>query len=661
MKKKIFIVAAIFFSSQLFAQKDSVVINEEFPTTSVELLRVIVTANKYPQKQSQTGKTVTVISQQIIERSKGRTISELLDQQAGVTVVGAGNNLGTNQDIYLRGAAVGKTLILVDGVPFYDASSITTAFDLNTINLENVERIEIVKGAQSTLYGSDAVAGVINIITKKSGRKSISPYATLAGGSYDTYKAVAGFNGNQKNTDYSFQYMHLGSQGFSSAYDSTGKGNFDKDAYHQNTINGSIGISPSQKTKLRFYGQWSKYKTELDASAFTDEKDYTADVMNDAAGVNGSWNYRRGTVYFNYTYNNMDRKYLNDSLDRAGFADFTREHYIGRSHFVEAYSKHEINEVIELLAGADFRAQNTDQEFFSTSFFGPFETKIDHDSAKSSQLGIFSSLLLQNHEGLYAELGGRFNHHSEYGSNFTYTFNPAYLIKSRVKLFANISSGFKAPSPYQLFAPSFGNQKLKAEKANTIEGGIQFIPNRQFNARAVYFARKVKNAIDYNFSTNQYFNYNEQKDHGFELEADFRPGKFLISAHYAFVKGKVNTLKYQFNPITFGYDVKGDTSFNNLFRRPEHSAFVSVGMYATANLFLSTAVKWTGKRFESVFGSSPVVLGSYYTIDIYSEYKFKKWMKLFLDLKNVTDQKYFDILGYNSRRFNFIVGISATL
>jgi vitamin B12 transporter len=661
MKKKIFIVAAIFFSSQLFAQKDSVVINEEFPTTSIELLRVIVTANKYPQKQSQTGKVVTVISEEIIERSKGKTISELLDQQAGIVVVGAGNDPGTNQDVYLRGAAVGKTLILLDGIPYYDASSISTAFDLNTINLENVERIEIVKGAQSTLYGSDAVAGVINIITRKNGKKSISPYATLAVGSYNTYKTVAGFNGKQKSTDYNFQWMHLGSKGFSSAFDSSGKGDFDKDAYHQNTINGSVGIMPSGKTKLRFYGQWSKYKTELDASAFTDENDYTADVVNWAAGVNGSWNYKKGTAYFNYNYNNMDRKYLNDSLDRAGFADYTREHYIGRSHFIEAYSKYEINDIIELLSGADFRSQNMDQDFFSTSLFGPYQTKINHDSAKSNQLGIFSSLLFQNREGLYVELGGRFNHHSEYGSNFTYTFNPAYLIKSKVKLFANISSGFKAPSPYQLFAPSFGNQKLKAEKANTIEGGIQFIPGKQFTARAVYFNRDVKNAIDYNFSTNQYFNYNEQKDHGFELEADYRPGKFLINAHYTYIKGKVSTLKYQFNPMTFGYDVKGDTTFNNLFRRPEHSAFVSVGLYATANLFLSTAAKWTGKRFESVFGSSPVVLDSYYTIDLYADYKFKKWVKLFLDLRNITDQKYFDILGYNSKRFNFTGGFSFSL
>src|SRR5216117_3321047 len=138
MKKKIFIVAAIFFSSQLRAQQDSTVVQiEEHPSTSIELSRVIVTATKYPKKQSQTGKTVTVITQQMLEQSKGKTLAELLNQQVGITIVGAQNNLGTNADIYLRGAAVGKTLILLDGVPLYDASSITTTFDINTINLEN--------------------------------------------------------------------------------------------------------------------------------------------------------------------------------------------------------------------------------------------------------------------------------------------------------------------------------------------------------------------------------------------------------------------------------------------------------------------------------------------------------------------------------------------
>ncbi len=122
---------------------------------------------------------------------------------------GANNTLGTNQDVYMRGAATGNTLILLDGIPVYDASTIANTFDINHLPLDNIERIEILKGAQSTLYGSDAVAGVIHIITRKQSNKPVSVFGTLAGGSFDTYKAVAGIQGNLAKTQYQFQYHHL--------------------------------------------------------------------------------------------------------------------------------------------------------------------------------------------------------------------------------------------------------------------------------------------------------------------------------------------------------------------------------------------------------------------------------------------------------------------
>ena len=108
---------------------------------------------------------------------------------------GADNNLGTNQTVYLRGASAGNTLILMDGVPLYDASGISSEFDLNNFALDNIERIEILKGAQSTLYGSDAVAGVINIITKKSGKKPLNVNVDFSAGSYSTYKGAVSLSG----------------------------------------------------------------------------------------------------------------------------------------------------------------------------------------------------------------------------------------------------------------------------------------------------------------------------------------------------------------------------------------------------------------------------------------------------------------------------------
>ena len=191
MKKKIFIAAAVtIFSNQLLAQG-------LIPDTVSKILdEVIITATKSPIKQSETGKVVNVITQEQLNRSSGKTLSEVLNQLPGMIINGADNNWGTNPTIYTRGASSSNTLILLDGVPLYDASGVGNEFDLNNFALDNIEKIEVLKGSQSTLYGSDAVAGVINIISKKEGNKPFKLNVNLSAGSYDTYKGSASLSGS---------------------------------------------------------------------------------------------------------------------------------------------------------------------------------------------------------------------------------------------------------------------------------------------------------------------------------------------------------------------------------------------------------------------------------------------------------------------------------
>ena len=177
--------AALILVANVSAQTDS---------TSPSLQEVVVTANRFEQKQSQTGKVMVVINRATLDANRGRNIGEILNQYAGLTINGANNTPGTNLDVYMRGAGLGNTLILIDGVPVYDAASISSAFDINHINPEMLERVEILKGGQSTIYGSDAVAGVINFITRKSTDKKLHINRMAAFGSFGTKKVQVGLN-----------------------------------------------------------------------------------------------------------------------------------------------------------------------------------------------------------------------------------------------------------------------------------------------------------------------------------------------------------------------------------------------------------------------------------------------------------------------------------
>jgi vitamin B12 transporter len=661
MKKKNFLVAAVMISSRLLAQDQGDSTSSAGGASSyTELGRIIITAHKSNQRQSATGKVVNVILPEQIEQSKGRTLSEVLNTIPGVSINGANNNLGTNQTVNIRGASAGNVLILIDGIPVNDPSVITNYYDLNLLPIDQVERIEIVKGGQSTLYGSDAVAGVINIITKKPAEKSFAFNASASGGSYTTFKNTAGISGTNRSISYNLQYTDVYSQGFSAAYDSTGKKDFDKDGFRQHVLYGGMQWQLTQQLQAKFNGRLSNYNTAVDASAFTDDKDFTSTSKNWQGGAGLSYKLNKGQINLNYLYNKVVRTYTDDSSDRSSpFGYFSDSKYEGITHFAELYGNYNTAHV-ELLAGIDFRSNKTNQDYFSLGAFGPFSSSLKDTLAKMWQLSPYASVILKNDEGLSVEAGIRLNHHSEYGNNITYTFNPCYLIHRKLKIFGNLYSAFKAPALYQLFDPVYGNKDLKPEKSTTVEGGAEYFFTENFRTRAVYFYRDTKDAIQFllvdpNFFIFQYKNVNRQKSQGIEWEASYKTGRWQWDANYTHISGKTISA---FDET--GSELPRDTTYNNLYHIPKDVINISAGVFIK-KLFIKLQLKTVSKRLEYVYASQPKILEGYYTLDLYGDYSFSKKCRVFLDLKNITSQRYFDILGYNSRRFNFMAGVSVNL
>lgn len=519
MKKKIFIAAAVFISSHSIAQD----------TTSTKSLdEVIVTANKISQKQSTTGKVVAVIDQATLQRNAGKTLTEIINYQAGVFINGANNNLGTNQDIYFRGANTGNVLILIDGVPVGDASQINNSFDLNNIACGQVERIEILKGAQSTLWGSDAVAGVINIITKKGGSKKIGASGLLSYGSYNTLRGNAGINGKVNNFTYNMNYSFTNSKGFSAAYDSTGTKNFDKDGFTQNNFQANLGYKFTQHLAVSLFSNFGKYKADIDAGAFKDDADYTFTNNNSNNGLTFSYAISKLKLNLSNNIINAKRVYLDDSASRGGFAKYSKGSYKGNSNVTELYSSYQFAKQFSLVSGLQNIRQNTEQDYLSISSHGPFKSALG-DSATAKNFSFYTSVLGMQLNGFNIEAGFRYNHHNIYGSNATYTFNPSYNIDDNTKVFVNISSGYKIPSLYQLYS-EYGNKQLKPEESNNYEIGVQTFSNNKSNSfRITAFKRDIKNLIIFYSDpvtyASQYINRDKQNDYGFELESTISMGK----------------------------------------------------------------------------------------------------------------------------------------
>jgi vitamin B12 transporter len=638
MSKKLTLLFCLFAGGATYAQRDSSHVLDE----------VIVTANKLEQKQSTTGKVITVITKAQLEKSSGKTVAQVLNEQAGITINGALSSTGSVQTVFMRGAGAGRTLILMDGIPVNDPSQISSDFDLNFFSINDVERIEICKGAQSTLYGSDAIAGVIDIITTKANVSTpVNAKATVTGGSYGTFKTNLQFYGKSGKLTYTTRYAHLQTAGFSSAYDSSGTKNFDRDSYNGNTANAALQFQATKQFALKAFTQYSAYAAGIDASSFTDRAFYDIHNRNSTSGAGFVYKTSAVSVTGNYQYSSQHRNY--DDNASIGAPIFAMNDYDATTHFAETFASVNLGRGFTLLAGGDYRYARMNNEYRSVSSFGPYNSKFNDTSMNQSSA--YSSLHFNN-QRFSAELGGRLTNHSRYGTNYTYTINPAFKIDDHFRVFGSIASGFKAPSLYQLYSSS-GNPDLHPEVSVNYELGLQHNYG-MFSDRLVFFYRKTDNGIDYNSVTFKYFNFVKQLTRGIEYEFALRPLQHLsLTGNYTFISNQETTQ----SRVNFK-----DTVYNYALRRPAHTINMTAGYQFTKGLFASLSGKYVSDRYDvGAYKKPDVMLDSYFIMSAYAEYLFNEKTKLFADMQNITNRQFFEIRGYNGIPPMFNIGVTINL
>ena len=646
MKRLFFVLAAAMVSNQLWAQQDTTLLDE-----------AVVTANRYPVKTSLTGKVITVITRAQLEQSGSKDLAQVLSEQAGISIAGANSNIGKEKSVYLRGGYIAHTLITIDGIPVYDPSGIGGNFDLRNLSLTQIERIEILKGSQSTLFGSDAVNGVINIITVGQKTNRTKGSAGLSYGSYDTWRAQVGVNGTTKKLQYNSSYSRVKSGGMNEAVDNGSFPKTDRDDYAQHNFQAGLGFSPVKGLSIKPFIRYSTIKGAIDQGAFTDELDYTYSQKSFQAGLRTEYTWKQQSLTFLYNLNDVDRKYTDDSVkSRNGFDTWAEGRYKGTEHYADLFWVMKHGQQLRFSGGLDFRAAVSDQSYNSVGFFGPYGTKYGNDSLRQQQGSVYAAVNWNSPSGFNLEAGSRLNLHSEYGPFPVFSLNPSYLWKQKVKFYANLSSAYRTPSLYQLFS-EYGNADLQPESAITFEAGAQVYSGNKWTLRATGFNRRVKDIMFfyYNASTfqSQYINQDRQHDHGLELEGQWQiNAQSSLRAWYTWADGKISTR-------TNGKD----TSYNNLLRRPRSSAGIQGSTRIGKKLLLNSNLQWNGKRKDAYFDSNSfstvnVTLGAYLLWNLYAEYGFlSNKLKVFADLRNITNSNYTEIAGFNTARFNAYTGI----
>jgi len=483
--------------------------------------KIVVTATRIETPAQEIASSVTVISKEELERMKKTTVLEALEEILGLTIIQNGP-AGGAASAFIRGANSEHTLFLMDGVELNDPISPARSFDLAHFTLGSIERIEILRGPQSTLYGSDALSGVVNIITKK-GQGDPKLSLSSAGGSYGTFINSAELDGSTEKIHYSFGVNYFRSSGFSAA-SSEYEGNEEKDGYRNLSLSGRFGYRFNNNLELDFILRTVKTRIDVDnfGGAYGDDPN---NVQKNAALffkgeirtllMNNRWEQKLGLSLVDY-----DRTHENPT-DSAHPIDSEEGSFKSALFKIDWQNNFFLHETNTLTFGIDHQQERGESEYYSDGTWGPYSSIFPLQRAHTT--GFYFQDKIHLGSSFFSTAGIRLDKHTQFGTSTTFRFAPAYLIEgTQTKLKATLGTAFKSPSLYQLYAPAtfmgpIGNENLDPEKSTGWDIGIeQYFLEGQILLSATYFKNDYTNLIQFD-SLQGYTNVGNAESKGIEL------------------------------------------------------------------------------------------------------------------------------------------------
>jgi len=608
-----------------------------------EIPRIVISATGIATSADLVANSVTVITESEIQQRQSRTLPELLTTVPGVNVVQTGG-VGGATSVFMRGTNPNHTKVLIDGIDVSDPSLTNRIFDLGNMTTADVERIEVLRGPQSGLYGSDAIGGVISITTKK-GTGPAKVTAFMEGGSFGTFNQGAQVSGSQGNYNYSFTAEHLRSSNVPVTPQELllpGQKAINND-YDNWTLSTKLGADVSENLSLNFVTRYIKSELHFTGDVFNPfpAPPTVADEQSlgkqDQLFTRGEavWSLLDGRMrnHFGVSYSDMSR-WTSDpnATPIVTTADGQRTKYDARSYF-------DIMPGHTLLVGAERENEAMQTETADESM---------------ANTGVYAEIQSEVAKHFFFVANIRNDNNERFGNYSTYRLASSYRLPvTETKLKASYGTGFKAPTLSQLFVdfPSFGffaNRNLQPETSTGYDFGFeQPLFDNRFVFGVTWFHNDIKDLINFNSTFTSNENIGSATTEGYESFVTVTINEQLkLRADYTYTKAIDNITGRELN------------------RRPNDKASLSAFWNPSDGLTFSATVVYTGSWLDlDRFGTSlvPFETEPYTVVNVAASYALTKNATLFGRIDNLFNESYQNPIGFQNTGIGAYAGIRGTM